>query len=87
MLPAHIRNIIKCSVDVFKGQLDRILLTVPDEPKITGYTAQRRAESNSLLDMACDAHTRNMVEVQITYLLELYTYIYVNVSTKCINRM
>ena len=53
----------KCSVDVFKGQLDKFLLTVPDEPQITGYTAQRRAESNSLLGMACHAHTRNRMEV------------------------
>ena len=63
IFPAHIRNVTRCSVDVFKGQLDKFLLTVPDEPQITGYTAQRRAESNSLLDMACHAHTRNRMEV------------------------
>ena len=63
ILPAHIRNITRCSVDVFKGQLDKFLQTVPDEPQITGYTAQRWADSNSLLDMACHAHTGNRMEV------------------------
>ena len=37
-------------VDVFKGQLDKCLLAVPDELQITGYTVQE-AESNSLLDI------------------------------------
>ena len=32
--------------------LDRFLATVPDEPQVRGYTAMRRAESNSLLRMA-----------------------------------
>ena len=32
--------------------LDKYLSTVPDEPLIPGYTAQRRCESNSLLDWA-----------------------------------
>ena len=40
-----------CSVDSFKLKLDRYLMAVPDEPQIQGYTAIRRAESNSLLDM------------------------------------
>ena len=51
-LPAHIRNLSGCSVDAFKHKLDRYLSTVPDEPQIQGYTAMRRAESNSLLHMA-----------------------------------
>jgi len=34
-----------------KRQLDKFLATVPGEPQILGYTAQRRAETNSLLDM------------------------------------
>ena len=50
-LPAHIRNLSGCSVDAFKHKLDRYLSTVPDEPQIRGYTAMRRAESNSLLHM------------------------------------
>ena len=50
-LPAELRNITGCSIDVFKCRLDRYLWTIPDEPQIPGYTAQRRADSNSLLDM------------------------------------
>ena len=41
-----------CSVDTFKRCLDKYLRMVPDEPHISGYTALRRAESNSLFDMA-----------------------------------
>ena len=41
-----------CSVDTFKRCLDKYLRIVPDEPNISGYTALRRAESNSLFDMA-----------------------------------
>ena len=51
-LPAYIRNISGCSVDSFKRILDKYLATVPDEPQIRGYTSMRRAESNSLTDMA-----------------------------------
>ena len=58
-LPADIRNITGCSVDSFKRRLDKYLQSVPDEPQIPGYTAQRRAESNSLLDMSCLANARH----------------------------
>ena len=51
ILPAHIRNMTGCSVDTFKKKLDSYLSTVPDEPQISGYTAIRRVDSNSLLDM------------------------------------
>ena len=50
-LPQDIRNVTACSVDIFKSKLDKFLRSVPDEPQIPGYTAMRRAESNSLLDM------------------------------------
>ena len=50
-LPKDIRDLTKCEVDVFKGELDRYLSTVPDEPLIRGYERYRRAESNSLLNM------------------------------------
>ena len=50
-LPAEIRNLNNCSVEIFKRALDRFLTNVPDEPLIPGYTAMRRAESNSLVDM------------------------------------
>ena len=43
----------------FKKELDKFLGTVPGEPLTTGYTARRRAESNSLLHMipACKVWT------------------------------
>ena len=50
-LPIELRNIHNCTVEVFKKRLDDYLKTIPDEPQIQGYTSQRRAESNSLLDM------------------------------------
>ena len=50
-IPAEIRNLNNCSVDIFKRALDRFLTIVPDEPLIPGYTAMRRADSNSLLHM------------------------------------
>ena len=52
ILPGDVRNITGCSIDSFKHYLDKYLATVPDEPQIRGYTAMRRAESNSLLHMA-----------------------------------
>ena len=64
-LPVELRNITGCTVESFKRRLDRYLITIPDEPQIPGYTAQRRAESNSLLDMTSlsQAYHSNMVEV------------------------
>ena len=52
VLPVNIWNISGCTVETFKLHLDRFLATVPDEPQVRGYTAMRRAESNSLLHMA-----------------------------------
>ena len=51
ILPAEIRDLRNCSVEIFKRALDRFLVDVPDEPLIPGYTAIRRAYSNSHLDM------------------------------------
>jgi hypothetical protein len=51
ILPAVLRNKTECTVHAFKRSLDKFLETVPDEPQITGYTAMRRAESNSLIHM------------------------------------
>ena len=50
-LPTHIRNLKNISLDGFKEKLDEYLHTIPDEPQCPGYTALRRAESNSLLHM------------------------------------
>ena len=64
-LPAEVRNVTGCSVDSFKRNLDKFLQKVPDEPLIPGYTAQRRSDTNSLLDMArlAQAHPETLVEV------------------------
>ena len=61
VLPAYIRNTTGCSVETFKNKLDNFLQTVPDEPQVKGYTAMRRADSNSLLDMTQHA-TSQLVE-------------------------
>ena len=65
VLPIELRNMTGCSVDTFKRKLDKFLQTVPDQPLIPGYTAQRRAESNSLLHMTrfAAAHPKPQVEV------------------------
>ena len=55
-LPEDIRNLTGCSIDTFKSQLDCYLHTIPDEPQITGYTAHRRASSNSIIDMCHLSH-------------------------------
>ena len=64
-LPRDIRNMTDCKVDIFKRSLDKYLSTIPDEPQILGYTAQRRADSNSILHMGkfADAHWPSQVEV------------------------
>ena len=64
-LPIEVRNVTHCSVENFKCILDRFLQTVPDEPQIPGYISQRRADTNSLLDMArmAKAHSNSLVEV------------------------
>ena len=64
LLPLEIRNTTGCSKDIFKRALDRYLQDIPDEPQIQGYTAIRRADTNSLVDMARfhDAHQDNGVE-------------------------
>ena len=51
ILPKDLRNMTNVELPVFKKQLDEFLATIPDEPLSPGYTATRRAESNSLLHM------------------------------------
>ena len=63
-LPAEIRNLTACTVDSFKRSLDKYLKSIPDEPQIRGYTAMRRAESNSLL------HMSQLTPAQSTFTLE-----------------
>ena len=50
-LPKQVRDISSCGVEYFKKELDKKLLQIPDEPQIPGYTAMRRRETNSILDM------------------------------------
>ena len=50
-LPPHLRNLTGIETLEFKKELDKFLLTVADEPLSPGYTAGRRAASNSLLHM------------------------------------
>ena len=50
-LPKHIRNLTNVSLLGFKKNLDEFLSTIADEPLSSGYTAGRRAESNSLIHM------------------------------------
>ena len=51
-LPKYIRDTTKCTTEAFKTQLDNFLKRIPDEPQIIGMTQYRRAESNSIMDMA-----------------------------------
>ena len=50
-LPRDIRNMTGCKVDIFKRRSDKYLSTIPDEPQVLGYTAQRSTDSNSILHM------------------------------------
>ena len=50
-LPKHVRDITNVNIEIFKTALDAFLKTIPDEPLIPGYTACRRAGSNSILEM------------------------------------
>ena len=43
--------ISSCSVETFKSKLDKYLLTILDEPQITGMTMFRKAETNCIVDM------------------------------------
>ena len=49
-LPKSIRNISGQSLTIFKKHLDKFLVSVPDEPGVTGYCKFRAADSNSLTD-------------------------------------
>ena len=50
-LPSYLRNMTGVTHLDFKKELDTFLGTVADEPLVRGYTAQRKAVSNSLLHM------------------------------------
>ena len=50
-LPKSIRNLTCIDLATFKQKLDGFLSNVKDEPQCPGYTASRRAPSNSLIHM------------------------------------
>ena len=51
-LPANVRNISHMKLEVVKSSLDTYLALVYDEPLLTGYTANRKASTNSIIQMA-----------------------------------
>ena len=62
--PDYIRNTTDCSLNVFKGLLDTFLASVPGDSLIRGYTAYRRADTNSLLDMVRFATAQSMLRLE-----------------------
>ena len=54
-LPKKIRDLTKVSIDEFKASLDQYLSSLPDEPKVAGYTPSACSQvdaspSNSIID-------------------------------------
>ena len=50
-LPKHLRDMQNVPLEKFKRALDKYISSIPDEPQLPGYTACRRAISNSIIDM------------------------------------
>ena len=50
-LPKHLRDMQNVPLEKFKSALDKHISSIPDEPQLPGYTACRRAISNSIIDM------------------------------------
>ena len=57
-LPTEIRNLTGCSVDCFKGALDRYLRTLPDEPLIPSMTKYKDCDTNSIIDWGATVRLR-----------------------------
>ena len=72
-MPKYIRNKSQCTTDEFKRLLDEFLLTVPDKPRLQGYTAFCRSPSNSVVNMVMEAKETGQpcVEVQGELQLDL----------------
>ena len=56
-LPKKLRDLTKISIDEFKASLDQYLSSLPDEPKVSGYTPSACSQvdaspSNSIIDQA-----------------------------------
>ena len=64
-LPPFLRNMTKCSLDIFKEKLDKYLEIVPDEPSVAGLTPATCSPdgrpSNSLLHQRPVKSTRRPV--------------------------
>ena len=50
-MPGTIRNLTDCSIDTFKRHLDKFLSTIPDQPRLSGYTNLCVTDNNSVLNM------------------------------------
>ena len=50
-MPKQIRDMTNTPLVTFKRALDKYLALIPDEPLICNYTAFRRADTNSIIDM------------------------------------
>ena len=50
-MPIDLRSLTNVSKDTFKSFLDKILMTIPDEPLILRYTQFRKAPTNSIINM------------------------------------
>ena len=64
-MPKIIRNKTQCSTEAFKTLLDNYLVTVPDKPRLQGYTAYCRSPSNSLADMVMEAEETGQPRVEV----------------------
>ena len=49
-LPAKLRTMSGCSVDIFKRALDKHFESIPDEPRVSGLTKYCQKSSNSIIN-------------------------------------
>ena len=59
VLPECIRNLNNCSIQTFKGQLDKFLMNIRDEPILPGYMGGNSQQfgSNSLIDILAHSNS------------------------------
>ena len=51
LMPAEVRNLTGCTLGTFKKHLDKFMGTIPDQPRLNGYTNLCAAENNSITQM------------------------------------
>ena len=51
VMPPCVRNIVGCSIEIFKAALDKYIVSVPDEPRVQALVPYCTRSSNSLLHM------------------------------------